>query len=224
MSAPSARRTKTIIVPLLSGGLDSALATALAREKYRTARVEPIFVDWGQTAVVAERPAFGRVCDSLGIGREFRHEYVLGKEWRTPRGWTEERLPYPVARNLLLLGLASASAATIYSGSEPIVVTGFTGDDRAVDTSRAFVESFNATLRQALTGGDELVGPVVEAPLRDMTKPESIRWAHSKDLDGLIAATWSCWLSGNEPCGECTACKTRARAFKEAGLPDPARV
>ncbi|MFZ0892107.1 MAG: 7-cyano-7-deazaguanine synthase [Thermoplasmata archaeon] len=218
------RRDKGILVPLLSGGLDSAIATAKAREVFATGRIEPIFVSWGQSSIEAEHAAFDGVCEALHIEPSMRHYFTIGKEWRIPRGWKEPKLPFPFARNLLLLSLASASAATIFAGSEPVVITGFTKDDAATDAQGGFVDSFNSTLESAVQGNIDLKRVSAAAPLREMTKSEAIRWASENRLGELMAATWSCWESGKSPCDECEPCRKRSAAFREAGIPDPAKA
>jgi 7-cyano-7-deazaguanine synthase len=214
---------KALLVPLLSGGLDSAVATVKAREDYGVRRIEAIFVDWGQTAVESERRAFGRCCTVLDVPSEQRRQLQISRDWRVPSGWTEGRPPFPVARNLMLLSLAIASAASRFPGSEAIVIAGFTKEDRATDTREGFVDSLNRAAELALDAGAGLDKPVVVTPLRELTKADAIRWALARNMDALLAATWTCWNAGETPCGQCDACKLRNAAFLVARAKDPAQ-
>ncbi len=185
-------------------------------------RIEPVFISWGQHALEAERTAFNKVCEILRVPSDQRHAYTVGFEWRNARSGADDKQPFPVARNLVLLAVASAAAATTYQGCEVIVVVGFTADDTAADAGRGFVNTFNETLREAVEANHDLERIAVVAPLWDLTKSQAITWAVGKRRDSLFAATWSCWIAGPNPCGACDACLKRKDAFAKAGLLDPA--
>jgi 7-cyano-7-deazaguanine synthase len=83
------------------------------------------------------------------------------------------------------------------------------------DYSREFIQLFShiyevATVKKSIT---------LEAPLIEMTRNEIVRLGHR--LSVPFDMTWSCLSSGQEACGGCAGCATRARGFLDAAQPDP---
>lgn len=214
------RRTK-ILLGLLSGGIDSAVAFAQERAKGEYSESHAIFLSWGQTALKKELDSFTRVCDILGVDVALRHVYKLGFEWCEPVGPSNERL-FPVGRNFVFLAAACAAAATRFGGQRVTITVGFTADDRLADTSDDFLEKIRHVLQTTLGDRDPPTVIHVRAPLRRKTKSEGIQWAHSKGYEELLGITWSCYQGGSRPCGSCPACVIRAEAFRAAAIPDPA--
>jgi len=54
------------------------------------------------------------------------------------------------------------------------------------------------------------------APLVQMSKKDIVLLAHS--LGVPVDDTWSCYVGGDEPCGECESCQLRAKGLHEAGV------
>lgn len=102
------------------------------------------------------------------------------------------------------------------SGFAPGEHIGLPGPESGPDARREVLHAFNIML-------DALLRPRtllrIEAPLMDLTYAEVIK------LGGRFAIpferTWTCDQRGPTPCGRCTSCKARERAFAEAGLVDP---
>ncbi len=215
--------SKKILVPLLSGGLDSAVATLKARKELGIERLEPVFVDRGQTALRAEEAAFGHVCDLLGVPPKDRFRYNIGFEWYKRQKEKDPGQAHPYGRNLVLVAVAAAHAATLHHGSKNILLVGFTQDDIG-DTSPEFVTSLNCVLRYAIEHNESGAIVEVRAPLIQMSKPEVIQWAWANDGSEIAEATWSCWKRDEPPhCGSCPACNKRQHAFEEARISDPTR-
>ena len=180
-----------------------------------------MFISWGQSALVAERLAFDRVCDVLGVPVDMRHTYTVGFEWRNRPDLIDGNRPFPVARNLVLLSVISAAATTSFPTCQATVAVGFTADDTATDTRADFVAAFNDTLRTAVDLNRNQERIRIVAPLRGLTKAAAVAWASEMGLQALFAATWSCWKSGPTPCGSCGACVKRREAFAQAAIGDP---
>jgi 7-cyano-7-deazaguanine synthase len=216
-------------VVLLSGGLDSATAAALARRDGWT--LYALTVRYGQTHV-QEIAAARRVAESLGVARHVEMVVNLGAfggsalvgEGAVPRDrpLDEKMIPstYVPARNTVLLAIALAWAETLEA--ERIVI-GVNALDYSgyPDCRPEFIAAFEylATLgTKAGVAGRPLR---IWAPLQYLTKAAIIRLGMELGVD--YGLTHSCYdpAPGGQPCGRCDSCRLRARGFEEAGLNDP---
>lgn len=214
-------------VVLLSGGLDSMVCTALAREAGH--RVIALTVDYNQRHR-CELEAAGRVAAALGVAehivlplnlRSFGGS-ALTSDTAVPKDGVQPGIPvtYVPARNTiflsLALGLAEARAAKhIYVGVNALDYSGYP------DCRPAFVESFAETANLATKAGVEGDPFLFETPLLHMTKADIAREAHRLGIDAGLS--WTCYdpTPDGLHCGACDACRLRAKGFVEAGLPDP---
>lgn len=214
-------------VVLLSGGLDSMVCTALAREAGH--RVIALTVDYNQRHR-RELDAAARVAAALGVAehivlplnlRGFGGS-ALTSDTAVPKDGVQPGIPvtYVPARNTiflsLALGLAEARAAKhIYVGVNALDYSGYP------DCRPAFVDSFAATANLATKAGVEGDPFLFETPLLHMTKADIAREAHRLGIDAGLS--WTCYDPTEDGlhCGVCDACRLRAKGFVEAGLPDP---
>jgi 7-cyano-7-deazaguanine synthase len=128
--------------------------------------------------------------------------------------------PFPATwvpgRNLLFLSYAGMYAYTI--GAEKIVIGISQVDYSGYPDCRA---RFKAEMEDAISSAmDKRIS--ILAPLMAITKAESLILA--KTLPGCwdaLALTHTCYHGKRPPCGECDACRLRAKAFQEVGCPDP---
>ena len=221
----------TRAVVLLSGGLDSTTALAVARSS--GAECYALTVRYGQLHQV-ELDAAARVAAALGA-REHRVVSVdlsaiavsalttSAIEVPKDRSLAEIGAPgdvpatYVPARNTVLLGLALAWAETIgardlYIGVNVLDASGYP------DCRPEFVRAFEALAQVATRTG----GFRIHAPLIEMTKAEIVKLGMSLGVDYSI--THSCYDPvGGAACGRCDACALRRKGFAEAGVPDPTR-
>jgi 7-cyano-7-deazaguanine synthase len=126
---------------------------------------------------------------------------------------------YVPARNLIFLSVAmgvaeARDADAVYLGVNALDYSGYP------DCRPEFVESFRQTAALALKRGVEGRPVDVRTPLIDATKADIVRLGI--DLGAPLELTWSCYLGFERPCGECDACRLRAKGFAEAGVDDPA--
>ena len=190
-------------VLLLSGGADSATLLGLAEN----IDVHCLTVSYGQrhgreiASAVALAAYYRKPHSVVSVPEVFGKPHALSSD-AVPSGPCVVR-----GRNMAFLSLACAYAANL-GASE--VLFGSTYDDAAdyADCREKFVESFNAMLRSS-----EL-DAMVSAPFARKRKAEVIRYG--KALGVPYHLTWSCYLGGDKPCGECNACKLRESAFAEA--------
>ena len=80
---------------------------------------------------------------------------------------------------------------------------------------KAAAEAINRGTEQGVTGGVEVL-----APLMDLSKEDIVKLGAK--LGVPFELTWSCYSGGEKPCGHCDSCKLRARGFAEAGVIDGA--
>jgi 7-cyano-7-deazaguanine synthase len=219
---------KSAIV-LLSGGLDSATALAIARSQgYRTFALS---VHYGQRHV-AELEAAARVAAALGA-----HEHrVMGVDLAGIGGsaLTDIAVPIPEtasagipvtyvpARNTLLLSLALgwaevAGAGDIFVGVNFLDYSGYP------DCRPEFIDAFQRLAQLATKAGVEGSRMTIQAPLIRMTKADIIRTGRELGVDyGMTVSCYQADAAGRA-CGKCDSCRLRAAGFAAAGVPDPTR-
>jgi 7-cyano-7-deazaguanine synthase len=220
-------------VVLLSGGLDSATAAALARRE-RFA-LFGLTLRYGQVHA-AEIAAAGRVAAALGFERHLVLDVDLaafGGSSLTGDGpipkdraldAPERRLPstYVPARNTVFLSLALAWADALQA--ERIVI-GVNALDYSgyPDCRPEFISAFEYLASLGTRAGVEGRPVRIWAPLQHLTKAAIVRLAVELGLD--YSLTLSCYdpSPAGQPCGHCDSCQLRARGFAEAGVTDPAR-
>ncbi len=216
-------------VVLLSGGVDSATALALARD--RGFRCHALSFRYGQSHAV-ELAAARRVAESLSAAEhrvlelpleELGGSALTDDSLQVPRDRDlESGIPvtYVPARNTIFLafGLGFAEvigAGAIHVGVNAVDYSGYP------DCRPEFIEAFRrlagVATRQAVEGN-----PVeIVAPLLEMSKAEIIRTGDRLGVD--YSLTVSCYDPDElgRACGHCDSCRLRRRGFEEAGLPDP---
>ncbi|WP_029940103.1 7-cyano-7-deazaguanine synthase QueC [Sphingomonas astaxanthinifaciens] len=215
-------------VVLLSGGLDSMVCAALARAAGYS--VVALTVDYGQrhrveldaATAIAARLADRHVVLPLDL-RAFGGS-ALTADLAVPKDGVGEGIPvtYVPARNTiflsLALGLAEASGARdLFVGVNALDYSGYP------DCRPEFVAAFESLANLATKAGVEGEGFTIHAPLQHMTKADIAREAARLGLDAGLSH--SCYDPGADggACGECDACRLRAKGFEDAGLPDPTR-
>jgi len=230
-------------VVLLSGGLDSATALAIAKRDGR--EVYPLTIIYGQRHH-AEVDAAMRVAESMDESTHVVNVPALGElahsaltaDIDVPKDRSVHEMSagvpvtYVPARNTVLLGLALACAESI--GAREIW-TGFNVLDASgyPDCRPAFVRAFEALANVATAPG---LPWFVNAPLIALSKAEIITLGCSLGVD--YSLTHSCYdpvavdpaLAPStyrdrrwEACGHCDACQLRQKGFVESGVPDPTR-
>lgn len=217
-------------VVLLSGGLDSSTAAAVAKD--RGCELYALTFDYGQRhqREIESAKAVGRalrVRDHVIISFDLRKwgGSALTDDIEVPvdRDAAEIGQDIPItyvpARNTIFLSFALGYAETvgadsIFIGVNQVDYSGY--PDCRAEYLRAFERVANLATKAGVEGRMKFR---IEAPLIDMTKAEIVKLGTSLGLD--YGLTWSCYLGGEEPCGRCDSCKLRRAAFEAAGLSDP---
>lgn len=213
-------------VVLLSGGLDSLVCAAIARERGHF--VVALTVDYNQRHR-AEIDAARRIAGSLANRhivlpldlRSFGGS-ALTSDIEVPKEGVGPGIPvtYVPARNTiflsLALGLAEASGARdIFIGVNALDYSGYP------DCRPEFVAEFEKIANLATKAGVEGERFTIHAPLQHMTKADIAREAERLGLDASLSHSCYDPLADGRHCGLCDACRLRAKGFAEAGIPDP---
>ena len=216
-------------VVLLSGGLDSYTAAAVAkRDGYE---LYALTVRYGQVHA-REIAAARRVAAAVGVTRHVELEVDLATfggsslvgEGEIPQGRElgTAAIPstYVPARNTVFLSLALAWAEV--TGAEAIVI-GVNALDYSgyPDCRSEYLEAFERMAALATRAGIEGRPLRVLAPLLHLSKADIVRLGVDLTLDYGI--THSCYAPTGDgrACGRCDSCRLRAKGFAEAGVSDP---
>jgi 7-cyano-7-deazaguanine synthase len=221
--------TQPHAVVLLSGGLDSATALAIARE--RGFACHALSVDYGQRHA-AEIDAARRVARAGGAceHRIMRVDLAgIGGSALTDRSLAVPETPtagipitYVPARNTIMLALALAwvevlGARDVFIGVNVLDASGYP------DCRPEFVEAFGRLAALATRAGVEGSPCHIHAPLIAWTKAAIILEGTRLGID--YRQTVSCYQADAEgrACGRCDACRLRRAGFTTAGVADPTR-
>jgi 7-cyano-7-deazaguanine synthase len=214
-------------VCLLSGGLDSMVSAAIARE--RGYSILALTVDYGQRHRV-ELEAAARIAAMLGAERHIVLPLdltafggsALTADIAVPKAGVGDDIPvtYVPARNTIFLSLAlgwaeAAGGRDLFIGVNALDYSGYP------DCRPEFIQGFERLAALATKAGSEGEGFTVHAPLQDMTKADIAGEAARLGLDAGLS--WSCYdpTPDGRHCGYCDSCRLRAKGFEEAGLKDP---
>lgn len=218
-----------IAVVLVSGGLDSMVSAALAREAGY--RLLALSIDYNQRHQV-ELAAARRIAATLGAERHVVLPLdlsafggsALTADIDVPKDGVGEGIPvtYVPARNTIFLSLAlgwaeAAGARDLFIGVNALDYSGYP------DCRPEFIAAFEGLAEVATKAGVEGHPFRIHAPLQNMTKADIAREAARLGIDAEMS--WSCYdpAPGGLHCGLCDSCRLRSKGFEEAGLPDPTR-
>lgn len=215
-------------VVLLSGGMDSAVVLAIARQQGYACHA--LSVSYGQRHT-AELAAAARLAATQGAAA---HKTVsvdlrsiggsaLTDDIDVPdHGGDGIPVTYVPARNTIMLSVAMGwaevlDARAIFCGVNAVDYSGYP------DCRPAFIDAFQALAAVATKAGVEGRAPRIEAPLLHLSKADIARRGLELGVD--FSQTVSCYQADDEgrACGHCDACHLRAQGFRDAGIADPTR-
>jgi 7-cyano-7-deazaguanine synthase len=216
-------------VVLLSGGLDSATALAIARK--RGDECHTLAFDYGQRHR-AELAAARRISAAqravahreLRVGLDaFGGSALTDKSIAVPEhGGAGIPVTYVPARNTVFLSLALALAEVVAADRIVIGVNqiDFSGYP---DCRPEFIAAFQHVARLATKRGVEGNPLNIDAPLMSMRKADII--LRGRELGVDYSLTVSCYQADGEgrACGRCDSCRLRREGFAAAAVPDPTR-
>ncbi len=225
MSTPKA-------VVLLSGGMDSATAAAVALDQ--GFEVYALSFRYGQRHAT-ELEAARRVAERLGL---YRHVVLdidlrafggsaLTGDLEVPKDTPLERIgssipaTYVPARNTIFLSFAlgwaeTLGASDIFLGANALDYSGYP------DCRPEYLEAFERMANLATRAGVEGRRLRIHTPLISLSKAEIVKLGNRLGVE--YGLTWSCYdpAPDGTACGRCEACILRRKGFREAGTEDPA--
>ncbi len=215
-----------LAVCLVSGGMDSCVTAAIAREENE--ELAFLHVSYGQRTQERERRAFEEIADYYSIQRRMavsiEHLARIGGS-----SLTEAAIPvsqanlesreiptsYVPFRNAHLLAIATSWAEVI--GAERIYIGAVAEDSSGYPDCRPeFYEAFERAIE---VGTRPETGISIITPVIGLRKSEIVR--RGIKLRAPLSLTWSCYQAAERACGQCDSCALRLRAFHEAGVADP---
>lgn len=219
-------------VILLSGGIDSATAAAIAKQE--GFELHPLSFHYGQRHE-RELESAKRVAAFLQASSHRLMHFdlraiggsALTDQIEVPKGRGEAEIAqgipitYVPARNTIFLSFALALAERIgsqdiYFGANQLDYSGY--PDCREEYIRAFEQMADLATKAGVEGKSRLK---IHTPLLHMTKAEIIKTGLKLGLD--YSLTWSCYDPHSEggACGRCDSCQLRLKGFMEAGAIDP---
>jgi 7-cyano-7-deazaguanine synthase len=218
--------SSSLAVCLVSGGMDSCVTAAIAREE--SGALAFLHVSYGQRTERRERQAFDALADFYGVTRRLavslEHLARVGGSSLTDASipvteadLASREIPtsYVPFRNAHLLAAATSWAEVI--GARRVYIGAVAEDSSGYPDCRP--EFYEAFQRVIDVGTRPTTHVRVMTPVIRLRKSEIIR--RGVELGAPLGLTWSCYVSEDVACGRCDSCALRLRAFREVGLSDP---
>jgi len=216
---------KELAVILVSGGLDSCVTAAIAKQT-----CEPAFLhlNYGQKTEQREKKAFTDIAGYYGVKKilevDVRYFNIIGGSSLTDMNipvtkanLNNNNIPqsYVPFRNANILAIATSwaeviSARKIYIGAVEEDSSGYP------DCRESFFKSFNRVIKEGTKTETDIR---IVTPLIHMSKKQIVKKAF--ELNAPVHLTWSCYQNEKKACGVCDSCALRLRGFQQAGIKDP---
>jgi len=212
-------------VVCVSGGMDSAVTAALAREEHRVAFLH---ASYGQRTEARELACFEALADHYGVEsrlvvdlsdlRQIGGSSLTDLDVPVREGEPEEgRIPtsYVPFRNAHMLSAAASWGEVL--GARALFVGAVWEDSSGYPDCRPeFFRAFEEAIRLGTRPETSLR---VVTPVIGMSKAEIVR--RGVALGVPFEKTWSCYRAEDKACGTCESCHLRLEAFREVGIRDP---
>ncbi len=217
-------------VILLSGGIDSAVSTALAKKAGY--ELFGISFDYGQRHKF-ELESARKLAEFFGFKKhiifplpihQFGGSVLFSGD--VPKGRSQKEIEsgvaptYVPARNLIFLSIGVSWAEAL--SADAVIIGAHSVDYSGYPDCRAeFIESFERTANLATKAGTEGRLIRIWAPLINKNKAEIIKLGAELGVD--FSLTFSCYDPDDmgRACGQCDSCLFRKKGFEQAGVPDP---
>lgn len=212
-------------IVLVSGGMDSCVTAAIAREE--NAELALLHISYGQRTEARERKAFTDIADHYGARKrlDVSIEYLakiggssltddtiaVSKANLESRNIPTSYVPF---RNANMLSIAVSWAEVI--GANAIYIGAVAEDSSGYPDCRPeFYEAFQRTID---TGTKPDTHIDIRTPIIQLSKAEIVK--KGNELNAPLHLTWSCYRNEDAACGTCDSCALRLRGFTQAGIND----
>jgi len=212
-------------VVLVSGGLDSCVTAAIARQNF-----SPSFLhlNYRQRTEKSELQAFTNIADFYSV----KDRLVIDADFfgqiggsaltdrrlkLSPANLHSESVPntYVPFRNANILAMAVSWAEVL--GAKAVFIGAVEEDSSGYpDCREDFFTAFNQLIRLGTKPETDIS---IRTPLLHLKKSEIVRQGIA--LNAPLHLTWSCYQNEQEACGICDSCALRLRGFRQAGAEDP---
>lgn len=212
-------------VCILSGGMDSTLASYMAKnEGYE---IIAVHFNYGQRTERKELQSFRNICDDLQIKEKYEIDIpfftqigasaLTDKTIDVPTQGVKPGVPitYVPFRNGIFLSIATAIAE---KEEAQALFIGVVEEDSSgyPDCTDSFISKMTAAINE---GTKETTKLEIKTPLVKLMKSDIVKEAIK--LNVPLEHTWSCYKEEEEACGVCDSCRLRLNGFKEANQIDP---
>ena len=220
------RYPSSLAVCLVSGGMDSCVTAAIAREE--NDQLAFLHVSYGQRTEQRELRAFEKIANHYKVTRRLavsiEHLARIGGS-----SLTDQNIPVTAAdraspgiptsyvpfRNAHLLSIATSWAEVI--GARCIYIGAVAEDSSGYPDCRP---EFYAAFQRAIEIGTKPETRIeIKTPVIAMRKSEIV--LRGEELAAPFELTWSCYQESERACGNCDSCALRLRAFRQASVADP---
>lgn len=217
---------KDIAVVLLSGGMDSAVCAAIAKQN--GLEIAALHLNYGQRTENKELQCFNNLC----LHFQVKHKLIVDVSHLSKIGGsslTDTKIDVPKANldskeipityvpfrnaNILAIGVSWAEvikAKYIYIGAMEQDSSGYP------DCRQAFFDSYNQMIKLGTKPDTNIE---IITPIMNNTKEDIVRIGTK--LNVPFQYTWSCYQNNDIACGECDSCALRLRGFNKMGIIDP---
>jgi len=217
-------------IVLLSGGMDSCVSAAIAREQHGAANIALLHAGYGQRTQERERRAFTQIADFYEVQQrlivQLDHFRAIGGSALTDENIAipENQLnashatgipvTYVPFRNAHFLSVAVSWAEAIGAGA---IYIGAVAEDSSdyPDCRPEYYRAFQNVVREGTRPETQIE---IMTPVITLKKSEIIR--RGVQLGAPLHLTWSCYQGADVACGACDSCLLRLKAFAEAGRSD----
>jgi 7-cyano-7-deazaguanine synthase len=219
-----------LAVILLSGGMDSMLCAAIAKQDGH--ELAALHLNYGQRTQARELQAFHDIADFYGIPTTLQrrlvvdvsHFAVIGSSSLTDRSiavtqadLTNTAIPtsYVPFRNANILAIAVSWAEVV--GAHKLYIGAVEEDSSGYpDCRKEFYDAFQHVINTGTKPDThiEIVTPVIHDTKRRIVE-------RARELAAPLHLTWSCYQREDKACGVCDSCALRLRGFQEVGIEDP---
>ena len=216
-------------VVLLSGGMDSCVSTAMARERCGAGNIALLHAGYGQRTERRERRAFEAIADFYGVRERLvvaldHFRAIGGSALTDPKIAVPENdlaphggaipVTYVPFRNAHFLSVAVSWAEVLGAGA---IYIGAVAEDSSgyPDCRPEYYRVFQELIRVGTRPETQVR---IVTPVIGMKKSEIVR--RGLALGAPLDLTWSCYQQEDTACGVCDSCLLRRRAFSEAGASD----
>ncbi len=216
---------KNRAIILLSGGMDSAVCAAIARnEGYELAALH---LNYGQRTEKKELECFLKLCNYYQISHKLVVDVTylakiggssltdINIEIPKPNLESSEIPPtYVPFRNANILSIGVSWAEVL--NARYIYIGAMEGDSSGYpDCRKSFFDAFQQAI---ILGTKPQTDIEIKTPIIDYTKSDIVKIG--LNLGVPFEFTWSCYKFEDEACGECDSCALRLRGFRNAGVED----